>query len=332
MTMTTSSSSLNHSDLRASLDLVEIKPGTKFSMKVLKDLLPDAETALFFGKVYDLDYVQLSRLLKTVLNSDLATELFAGTHSTSLQSYILQPGWLPDYTEGFKIQFANDGEADVPKGEILPHLWEQLEVEVAQSIKDVASKLESVVGLMPGKQGNMIFKAMRKMNRRRPIIGDYRATIDHGRVRENLLILDVSGSMTAPTIKAIVEDVVALSYKANAHMAIVSNTATHWDPGAYSVKDVLREAEFGGTQYEQLVPLLTRQWGTVITVADYDSSWSAFEGIKDQCLGIGEIDQVLDISLVNRPTYLSECVGQLAKEVRPLLVADDRYSYSVMQA
>jgi hypothetical protein len=30
---------------------------------------------------------------------------------------------------------------------------------------------------------------------------------------------------------------------------------------------------------------------------------------------------VLDVSLVGRPTFLAECVGQLADEVRPILTA-----------
>ena len=56
----------------------------------------------------------------------------------------------------------------------------------------------------------------------------------------------------------------------------------------------------------------------VVCFADYDSSWSSKEAIA-QCTG--HIDLVLDISLVSRPTYLAEVVGQLADEVRPLLVA-----------
>lgn len=38
--------------------------------------------------------------------------------------------------------------------------------------------------------------------------------------------------------------------------------------------------------------------------------------------------KVLDISLVGRPTFLAECVGQLAKEVRPLMVARNIISNS----
>jgi hypothetical protein len=321
--MTMSSSSLTHSDLRSSLDLIEIKPGVRFSKKVLQDLLPDAETALFFGKVYELDYSQLSNLLASVLRSNLVDVLFHGSHSTELQHYIVDDLDLPTHVNPGDISFGDKVE---PKGEILPQMWEQLEVEVAQSIKDVAAKLESVVGLLPGKQGKMIFSTMFKMNKRRPTIGDYRAKIHHDPVKENLLILDVSGSMSEPTIRALIEDVVALSYKANAHMAIVSNRAFHWIPGSYSVDDVLREAEFGGTQYEQLVPLLERDWGTVITIADYDSSQSAKDAIARKCGG--SVDTVLDISLVNQPSFLAECVGQLASEVRPLLIAG---GYGVMR-
>lgn len=314
----TSSLTKRRSSLTASLDLIEVKPGLKFSRAVLKEILPDVETALFFGKVYELDYIQLSHVLSTVLHSPLAEALFEGDHSTELQDYIV------DITE--YISAVDTGEInfspDVPKGEILPAVWESLEVEVADSIKKVAEKLHSVVDALPGKQGQMLFRSLNVMNAKRPTIGDFRAKIHHAPAKENLVILDVSGSMTEATINTIVDDVVALSYMADAHLAIVSNTCTYWPPGAYGTDDVLAAAEFGGTQYEQLKPLFDRDWGVVITVADYDSSRSA-KGVLSTA--VGRIDTVLDISLVNRPTFLAECVGQLADEVRPLLVGNTEY-------
>ena len=41
--------------------------------------------------------------------------------------------------------------------------------------------------------------------------------------------------------------------------------------------------------------------------------------IATQCAG--RIGKVVDVSLVNRPTFLAACVGQLAQEVEPILVA-----------
>jgi hypothetical protein len=117
--------------------------------------------------------------------------------------------------------------------------------------------------------------------------------------------------------------VVALSYKANAHLAIVSDATVHWAPGSYSTDDVLDRATYGGTHYETLRELLDMDWGTVITVADYDSSLSAKGSIARLCNGT--IDTVLDVSLVNQPTFLAECVGQLAREVRPILIANSTY-------
>lgn len=320
MTMTSST-------LRSSLDLVEVKPGLKFSKATLMSLLPDVETALFFGKVYDLDYQQLSELLHLVLKSDLANVLFAGDHSLDLQDYLIGyedewGDWVPGIVPPAK---AGDIELspDVPKGEILPEVWKSLEVDVAQSIKDVAAKLGDVVGLMPGKQGEMVFKSMMTMNAKRPTIGDYRARIQHGRQKQNLVILDDSGSVNSATVQAIVDDCVALSYMANAHFACVSNSTRHWEPGTYDSASILREAQYGGTHYETLESLLNMDWGVVVTIADYDSSQSAKQHIKSLCHG--HIDSVLDISLVNRPSFLAECVGQLADEVRPLLVAKGSY-------
>lgn len=311
MTMTSS-----QTILRSSLELIEVKPGLKFSRGVLQQILPDVETALFFGKVYELDAYQLGNLLATVLHSDVARALLSegGYHSTDLQDYLVDLcNHVPDVEEG-DLSF---GEV-VPKGEILPVMWEQLEVEVARSIKAVAEKLGDVVNHMPGKQGEMLFKSMAVLNAKRPTIGDHRALVHHAPQKENLVILDVSGSMSEPTIRTIVDDVVAMSYSANAHLAIVSNTCVYWPPGSYGTADVLARAQYGGTQYEQLTGLFDRDWGVVVTVADYDSSQGAKAALA-RCTG--RIDEVLDISLVNRPTFLAECVGQLADSTRPLLVA-----------
>lgn len=310
------------SSVASDLEIIEVKRGLQFPKKLLKQMLPDAETILFFGKVYDLDYVQLSSLMHSLLKSDLARELFRGDHSTDLQGYVVDiTASVPEVDAG-DVSF----NPDVPKGEILPEVWKSLEVTVAQSIKDVATKLGDTVGMLPGKQGHMLFKSMLTMNRQRPTLGDYRAGIGHARQQDNLLILDVSGSMSEETVRAIVDDVVALAYTANAHLAIVSNTTTHWDPGNYDSNSVLSKAEFGGTHYETLADLLQRDWGVVITVADYDSSVSAAHHIAANCRGT--IGKVIDMSLVNRPTYLAECVGQLAKEVQPVLVAQSRYVLS----
>lgn len=330
--MMSSSNLMTPSDLASSVELVEIKPGVKFSLSTLRELLPDTEACLFFGKVYELDAQQLGSLLLKVLDTDLALALFgeAGVHSSDLQDYLVDGHYDEDgnWCEGVScgINF-NEGDLvfdpEVPKGEILPEVWKDLEVTVAQSIKDVAAKLESVVAMLPGKQGSMVFGAMQKLNAKRPTIGDYKAQIYHAPVKENLLILDVSGSVNSDTISRIIEDVVALSYMANAHIAIVSNNTYHWEPGTYDVDAVLAEAEYGGTHYETLAPLLDRDWGVVITIADYDSSMSA----KNRLAKVGgRIDQVLDISLVDRPSFLAECVGQLADEVRPLLIAEHYYS------
>lgn len=313
--MTTTSS--EQIDLAASLEIIEVKPGVRFTRQLLIDMLPDAETVLFFGKVFELDYVQLSNVMSICLHSVLADELMRGDHSTDLQGYIVDELNIPATVKG-TVTFS----PTVPTGEILPEVWRSLEVEVASSIQTVAAKLQSVVGLMPGKQGSLVMRSMMKLNRQRPTIGVHNAKIHHAPVKDNLIIFDVSGSMTQHTVETIIDDVVAMSYMANAHLAIVSNTCTHWEPGSYDVATVLRHAEFGGTQYETLAELLNRDWGVVVTIADYDSSYSAGEHIA-KCRG--RIDQVLDISLVNKPTFLVECVGQLADNVRPLLIGNSQY-------
>jgi hypothetical protein len=235
--------------------MVEVKPGLKFSRAILCELLPDVKTALFFGKVYELDYRQLSNLLSVVCKSDVAQALLSegGCHSADLQDYIVDMlQWCP-YVEDGDVSF----DPDVPKGEILPELWESMKIEIADSIKAVAEKLKDVVNHMPGKQGEMVFRSMNVMNAKRPILGDYKARIHHAPQKENLVILDVSGSVNSSTVQRIIDDVVALSYMANAHLAIVSNRCFYWQPGTYGVDDVLAKAEYGAPTTRSSCPCST---------------------------------------------------------------------------
>lgn len=336
--MQTKTPSSSTSELKASLKLIEIKPGKQFSLATLKSLLPDIETLLFFAKVYNLDPRQLGSLIHEVFKTPLSTALFAEghQHSNVLQTYLIGgtehdeecSSYYGDPCDCIPIVYAGVvGPAEAgqivfeptpPKGEILPQVWESLEVDVVDSIKAVAEKLETVVDKLPGKQGEMVFKSMMMMNAKRPTLGDHRAAIQHARQKRNLLIFDVSGSMSEHTVRTIVNDVVALSYKANAAMAIVSNNTFYWDEGTYDADAILAQAQFGGTQYETLHELMQMSWGTVITVADYDSSQAAKKYLKDNCHG--HIDELLDVSLVNQPTFLAECVGQFADKVRPILI------------
>lgn len=306
MSQSTSSSSND-------MTLFEVKPDIYLSAGTLRRHLPTVELALFFAKVYQLDYTKLSQLLRMLFNTPVVQALTEGSHSVELQDYLVET--VPTEILAEMQQFTSE---PMPSSEVLVQLWKSLEVEVAKSIQEVANKLAGTLHLLPSKEGDMLFASMAKINRLRPTVGVYGAHIRHAPVPEVLVVLDVSGSMTEETIEAIIGDVVAMSYNANASLAVVSNSAFLWAPGGYSVKDVLAKAEYGGTHYEQLKPLFDQSWGTVITIADYDSSPSAKKTLAN-CKG--HIGQVLDISLVSRTTFLAECVGQLADEVRPLMLA-----------
>lgn len=301
--------------LTDSLDLFEVNPGQRVSVKLLKDWLPDVETALFFAKIYHLDWVALGRLLRVLFDTPVIQALTEGEHSLELQDYLVEVA--PEILQMEDFIWAPEAR---PPAEVLPQLWESAITEVATSIQEVADKLKGTLGALPSKQGAMVFATMMTMNARRPTIGDFKARIAHNPVPDALVILDVSGSMTPETIRAIVDDVVELSWTANAYLAIVSDNTFCWEPGGYSSAAVLERAEFWGTHYETLAPLFDRDWGTVVTIADYDSSASAKEALAN-CTG--RVHTVLDISLVYRSSYLAECVGQLAQEVRPLMVAQN---------
>lgn len=301
---------------KQALTIVQLRSDLQFPMAMLKTMLPDVETALFFAQIYRLNADELGTLLSTLFHSPVIEALTGegGLHSDMLQDYLVDIGYQ-SYIQTGDIVF---GEKQ-PQGEILPELWEANKIEIAKSIQQVAEKLKDVVAKLPGKHGQMVFRSMQVMNSKRPTIGDHKAHVHHEPAPPNLVVLDVSGSMSQKTIETLIDEVVAMSWEADAHLTIVSNTCTHWAPGEYTVAAVLQAAEYGGTHYEELAPLFEdMDWGVVITIADYDSSYSAMPAIKATN---GTIDTVLDISLVDCPTFLSECLGQKAKEVRPLLIA-----------
>lgn len=309
---------------KTNLKVFELGNGRKTTVAALFRLLPDVETALFFAKLYRLDYRKLSELI-TLLFADtnpVVAALTEGDHSTELQQYIVDT--VPaSVVKQAKPTFV----VKPPPPQFLPLLWEANEIEVASSIAAVADKLLKVLDLLPGKQGEVGFAHLRKLNKARPTIGTYEARIHHPQVVENLVILDDSGSVNRTTVHKIIGDVVGLTWKANAHLALVSNTTRHWEPGSFGVDDVLRVAQYGGTQYETLTELLnSRDWGTVVTIADYDSARDAKTWLSRHVTK--KIGQVLDISLVGKPTYLAECVGQFADEVRPLLIGNSSYVLS----
>ncbi len=295
-------------------ELFDLGNNKKISVAALKRLLPDIETALFFGKVYKLDAYQLGQLLQLTHESDVLTALFEGSHSVELQSYLVDV--VPDHIDVEPYI----GTPDEPKdSEVLAQLFASAEVEVAESIAKVADTLAGTLNRLPSKEGQMLFKSMASLNHKRGTIGTFKASIQHQPVPDVLVILDVSGSMSEGTIRTIVDDVVALSWKANAHLAIVSNDTFLWEPGSYDSAAVLAKAQYGGTYYETLAPLfVNRSWGTVVAIADYDSSHDAKRVIANTN---GSVGTMLDISLVNRPTFLGECISTIAQNVKPLLVS-----------
>ena len=294
-------------------ELFDLGNNKKISVAALKRLLPDIETALFFGKVYKLDAYKLGQLLQLTHESNVLTALFEGSHSVELQSYLVDV--VPDHIDVEPYI----GSPDAKDSEVLAQLFASAEVEVAESIAKVADTLAGTLNRLPSKEGQMLFKSMASLNHKRGTIGTFKASIQHQPVPDVLVILDVSGSMSEGTIRTIVDDVVALSWKANAHLAIVSNDTFLWEPGSYDSDAVLAKAQYGGTHYETLAPLFdNRSWGTVVTIADYDSAYEARRVIAKTN---GSVGTVLDISLVDRPTFLGECISTIAQNVKPLLVS-----------
>ena len=311
-------------DLRTTKpEVLWLKNGTKaIRLDILRKLLPTTEVALFYAKAAKLNHKELSDLLYGLFNTTVLSVLLgeSGSHSTELQSYIVDT--VPDHVLSAArmqgMQFVDGG-----KPEFLPELWDWANIEIAKSIGDVVKALDGTLTAIDAHTGRMTFATLAKLSRQRQsVIGTYEAMITHAATPKVLVIFDVSGSMSETTVSAVVNDVVGLAYHANATLAIVSNTATRWNPGDATAEHVLKLAEYDGTHYETLAPLFKEDWDVVVTIADYDSSWDAKDVIAQQP---GRVGKVLDISLVNQPTFLSECVGTLADEVSPLIMGRGRY-------
>lgn len=301
--------------------------GRSFPTKFLKTTLPDVETVLFFAKVYDLAPQDVSNLLHVCVPSDVVDALTvqAGDHSMDLQGYLVEEFQDPHTGEWYypDLEFfeAVPGTKAEVNAEVLPEVWKSIELTIAKSIAEVAATISTTIEHMPGRTGEMVFQTLAKVNARRPTLGTYQAGFKHQQVKRVLVVFDVSGSMSQTTVQTIVDDVVGLAYEANASLAIVSNSCTFYPAGGFSTRQVLNDAEYMGTHYEQLVPLFTDQnWDVVVTIADYDSSYSA-KTVLGRCNG--KIGQLFDVSLVNRSTFLAECLAPLADEVRPLLIASN---------
>jgi hypothetical protein len=312
--------------IRSSSEVTTFSNGRAFPTQFLTDALPDVETALFFAKVYNLAAQDVALVLRTCVPSTVVSALTdeAGMHSMSLQDYLVDE-FVDENGEWHyqSIEFLEKlGGVKAPvHAEILPEVWKNLELVIAESISQVAETIASTIEHMPGKTGEMVFATLAKMNKRRPTLGAYLPGFKHQQQKRVLVVFDVSGSVSSSTVQTIVDDVVGLAYESNASLAIVSNTCTWYGPGQFSTADVLRDAEYGGTHYETLVPLFKDQdWDVVICIADYDSSPAAGAALA-RCKG--KIGQLFDVSIVSRSTYLAECLMPMASEVRPLLIASD---------
>lgn len=298
------------------MEIYKINEHAQWNVTDLKLMLTDVQDALFFAKLYKLSAQQLADLLWTLFETNITQALFKGIHSTTLQDYVVELGFEFEFEERCELDTSDAYDAD--QQVILSELLDSLKIEIASSIEEVHNKLEKVMYKLPGRSANMIFQSLRKFNASRPTIGVFQTTIQHNPDPRVLIILDDSGSVTAQTVEAVANDVVQLGYHIGATLALVSNTTRVWKPGTYTVDGIIQATQAGGTHYETLLNLLHEDWDTVITIADYDSSLSAKHAIS---AAQGSVGQVLDISLVDKPTFLSECVGQHAQEVKSLLMA-----------
>ena len=301
-------------------DFLHVSDTLAIDLVALKEAVPDIETAVFFAAALDLSLHDTSCMLERLFPHESVVRFFTeGDHSTTLQQYIVDPQYVPGVHDMPVSQYVGQP----PQSVLLTHLLDYATTPVGSSIAEVASSIGTILSKFPHKAGNMSLRHLANFNHRRNQVGSFSATIQHQPEERNLVILDDSGSMGPQLIQAIADEVVALSYSINATLVLVSNTARRWAPGAFTTASVLEHTQFGGTYYEELQPVLNESWDRVVTIADFDSSGSAADYLRRKAKG--SIGTIYDVSLVNRPTFLSIALNHLASKRHQIFLAN---SYS----
>ena len=295
--------------------------GRKYSKKNLLAMLPTIELTLFFGKLMKLKKKEVWELLHELHGyNDVIDALTNGSHSTELQPLV---GSLQDK---YDLKAGDTTFTDKPlPAEVLPDLWEASNIIIAEAIQEVADATHEVLSQADGLLGEMHFQTLMKFNRKTQRIGQFAPLIRRKQQGKALVIMDVSGSVSASTVKRIANDAVALAIKANAGFAVVSDNTFYWEPGTYTVQSILAASEYSGTNYLSMQELFQQDWAFVIGIADYDSYTEA-KSVIANCRG--NIGKYYDISLVNMPTYLGECIATRANEVELILVGNSDHVLS----
>ena len=310
-------------DSHKSVQLVALNNGkAHISLGSLASLVPDVEALMFFGQLYKIPGRELIRYLQMIFEGTVLDLIADHQYSEELQDYMIED-IIPNVYQLGREQVTFE-EKDTT---ILKYLFQDVAIPVLESIQELADKIALTIDKLPNDEGKMVFQHMARFNAKRNTIGQFQANIIHQNRLPNLVIFDDSGSVGKETVRALAEDVVALGYKANADLVLVSDTARYWPRGTYTVERIVQEAEYSGTRYETLLPIFTGSvWGHVITIADYDSSYQVrqkFLDLKGQAVQ-PTVEKVLDISLVQRPSYLCEVVGILARNVEALSLTAPR--------
>lgn len=286
-----------------------------FNEQKLIEVLDTPAKLVIFSRAMQLDHNGFRRLVKAMGYNGVAEIMARWGHSSSLQSYVVSNDFISEPTQMSFILDDDDELKESDRANLLAEILSLASVKVIDKIEDLcrllAHQLVTNAGEAQTRLGFQFIQQYADAHKRvKPTYGLGIQRVVEGGTLDNLVILDVSGSMGTSTVNAITDEVIALAEEADATLAIVSNNCYYWLPGTATASAVRNAAEYRGTHYEELVKLLDeKDWGTVITIADYDSSLSAKQTIAAQVTT--RVQQVLDISLVERPTFLSECVGQL---------------------
>src|SRR5690349_9182993 len=135
--------------LRSSADVVTFDSGRAFPKQFLTDALPDVETALFFAKVYELSPSDVAKTLQICVPSMVVDALTAeaGMHSLSLQDYLVDEFYDDGEWHYDSLEFLEklNGVAAPANAEILPEVWKNIELTIADSIQTVASTISGTI-------------------------------------------------------------------------------------------------------------------------------------------------------------------------------------------
>lgn len=321
------------------------KPERFISAEKLAGIVTTARSAMMLVKMLGEQVadpaVTLGRIFSVLKLGTVADYISRGGHSTELQTWWDEQGIsipIPDKEEVLiDDPAAPSDKPDDVDDETLFDLVNNSLVKLPESIQELADGLfiEVLSNLPTGRASYVIehFQQVSKFG----TFGTMKTGLEYEKNTNACVVLDCSGSMGYRLGEAIANAVVHLANELKCDLILVSSAAKRLPAGTFSAETVKRNWQNAGTYYNQLVPHfkdISQSYDVVVTIADYDSIPSHKIEIAKLCKA--KVHTLYDICVqyveqspgVAKSSFLAECLGQLAKEVKPVFVGAEGFNYT----